>query len=77
MSEPHHNTPDRDDARSRARQLGAAVGAVHQAALLKPRKVAANAGRGRAQQFGQFIDRSASALQQHLQDSLGSLICFY
>jgi len=25
MSEPHHNTPDRDDARSRDRQLGAAV----------------------------------------------------
>lgn len=36
MSEPHHNTPDRDDARSRDRQLGAAVASGQQAAQAHP-----------------------------------------
>jgi hypothetical protein len=53
------------------------MGTPYQATQLKPREVAAHAGRRGAKLGGQFIDGSVAVTQQYLEDTLGALISLY
>jgi hypothetical protein len=49
---------------------------MHEALLLKPGQVAANAGRRSANQLRQAVYGAVAVAQENLEDSLSSLICF-